>query len=84
MVGLIKKWARHIFSRKVLNIIEGNFNRLFNRELHLRNSRMPICEQCPKRELVYKVGYICSICGCPLESKTRSKTEQCDLNYWKE
>jgi hypothetical protein len=42
---------------------------------------MPICKKCEHIENT-KLGDICGLCGCILESKTRVEDEHCELNKW--
>lgn len=35
---------------------------------------------CDKKIRLTRNHYICSICGCELKAKSRSKDEVCDLN----
>lgn len=43
---------------------------------------MEICNRCNSKTRITKNVYICDLCGCVLDSKTRVKDEKCDLNKW--
>jgi len=83
MVNLFKQWLSHVFSSELVNIVKGNFNRLFRRKQYLFDSRYEICKQCSSKEDIKGLGEICKECGCPLQSKLRVKDEHCYLNKWK-
>ncbi len=59
--------------RNIINIFVGWFLFLFDRGNYYREKRMPICKPC---EL--NINNKCSVCGCPLEPKTRVKSETCE------
>ena len=82
MVRILKLWIKHIFSFEIINILKGNYNRIFNKETKLYNKRYKQCKGCPNKETIETIGEICGICGCPLQSKLRVKDEKCDLNKW--
>lgn len=79
---LLGTWIRAVFSRKLPNIIKGNFNRLFGRKDSLFRKRMEKCSRCQEAELVGGLGIICGICGCPLESKLRDPGSECGKGLW--
>jgi hypothetical protein len=60
-------------------IIEGWGNYIFpDPEVEkIAKERALICSECPNN----KLG-ICSECGCPLISKTRSINSKCPINKW--
>lgn len=82
MVRIFKLWIKHIFSFEIINILKGNYNRIFNKEIKLYNKRYKQCKGCSNKETIETIGEICGICGCPLQSKLRVKDEKCDLNKW--
>lgn len=41
------------------------------------NERMEICNEC-----THNKHNICSLCHCPLISKTKSEDSSCPLKYW--
>lgn len=62
-------------------IIKGNLLRFFKRNTSLQKDRYKICKTCIDLENT-KIGEVCGICGCPLESKLRVKDEKCENNRW--
>ena len=82
MVRILKLWLKHFFSLEVINIIKGNFNRLFNRKESLFEYRYRMCRHCFHKETIESLGEVCGICGCPLQSKLRVEDEKCDLEKW--
>lgn len=74
--------------KKLKNIIEGNKNLLFkNNEVEkIAEARLIECYKCPfKANLIIINGvqyYRCTICQCPIESKTRATNESCPKNKW--
>lgn len=78
----MKLWLRHIFSVELVNILKGNFNRLFNRKESLYDCRYRICRHCMHLEHIETLGDVCGICGCPLQSKLRVEDEKCVLEKW--
>ena len=76
---MIRKWIKAIFTHPV-NIIKGNFNRLFGlNDLLYIHRYYKHCYKCKEKENS-PIGEICGICGCPLESKLRVKNEKCEIN----
>lgn len=80
MVILIK-WIKG-FLKKPFIIIKGNFYRIINSNKFLYLSRYyGHCSKC-----IYntdtRIGEVCDICGCPLQSKLRLKEEKCEINKW--
>ena len=61
-------------------IYNGWKNYIFpNKEMEeLAKKRAAICVDCPK----LKSNNICSVCGCYIPAKTRSKTSRCPLSKW--
>ena len=43
--------------------------------------RVHTCTRCPKFDYV---EYECTVCGCPIETKAKWKTESCPKNKWNE
>ena len=66
---------------KILNILKGWYYKLFNKEEHLANKRLPICRQCPHK-INIALGESCGLCGCVLDAKTRVKDEHCEIDKW--
>lgn len=66
---------------KIRNIIKGTFFNVLRKEQELADKRIPICKKCEHIENT-KLGDICGLCGCILESKTRVEDEHCELNKW--
>lgn len=75
-------------SNKVSSIVEGYTNLIIpDTEIEvLASKRLEICSQCPSRLPLVKIKekqyYICKECNCPLDAKTRSTGEQCNLKKW--
>ena len=67
---------------KIINIIEGWYRRLFKPLNEHEQHRLTICNNCEQRQKLIGNEYVCSICGCPIKSKVRSKHEVCGLNKW--
>jgi hypothetical protein len=73
---------------KAANIAEGYKNLLVtNSEIEeLASNRLKICSPCSSKLPLVKIKdkqyYICKECNCPLDAKTRSTGEQCDLKKW--
>ena len=55
---------------------------MFDRNKKLSGERMEICNKCNEKTRITKNIYICGLCGCVLDSKTRVKDEKCELNKW--
>jgi hypothetical protein len=70
-----------VIIKKILNIIKGTYYNLTGKKQNLADKRLEICNQCDHRE-DFKLGDICNLCGCILESKTRVEDEQCEMNKW--
>ena len=45
---------------KTINIIEGHFNELFNKEEDLYNNRIAVCKECPLYKIDSILGEICN------------------------
>lgn len=67
--------------KKIWNIIKGTYYNIFNKKQSLADVRMSICNKCEHRE-DFKLGDICNLCGCILDSKTRVEDEKCEMNKW--
>jgi hypothetical protein len=56
-------------------------------QYQLALKRSEICENCPSKKTItkiFKLGIICSECGCPIEKKIYSiKENACPLGKWK-
>ena len=66
--------------RKIKNIIEGWYRRLFKPLNEHEKRRLQICECCDNKVKLYKNEYACKTCGCPIKSKIRAPKEVCPLN----
>lgn len=75
-------------SKKAANIAEGYKNLLVSTSEieEMASKRMVICNPCPSKLPLVKIKnvqyFICKECNCPLDAKTRSTGEQCDLKKW--
>lgn len=67
---------------KFKHIVLGTINNIFRRNSFISNPRLKICNQCKDKKYIFKLGYICSHCGCVLKSKTTIEDEHCPLNKW--
>ena len=67
---------------KLRNIILGTYYNLFNKQQQVAFKRRKICNSCPHKTKLGKLGYICTKCGCIIESKIRVSSEHCYLNKW--
>ena len=76
---MVIKWIKAFFSTHIINIIKGNFRRLFNIRPNYYEERYKICKVCSEKEET-PIGEICGLCGCPLKSKLRVEDEKCYLN----
>ena len=63
------------------NIIKGTYYNIANKYQDLANFRLDICNKCEYR-VSTKLGDICDLCGCILESKSRVLDEHCELEKW--
>jgi len=65
---------------KLEEIYQGWKNYAFpNPEMEeLAKKRAAICVDCPK----LKSNNFCSVCGCYIPAKTRSKKSRCPLSKW--
>lgn len=68
--------------RKILNIIIGNINNIFGINKEVSNPRMDICNRCEYAKDIFKLGKICTQCGCILRAKTTVEDEHCVLKKW--
>ena len=74
--------------QKATNIIQGNINALFPNEetKALAEPRLKICYNCSNcKELLRignKVANYCTLCKCPVESKTTIIDEKCPIDKW--
>lgn len=78
---MVIKWIGAIFSSHIINIIIGNFKRLFHLGRSLYTERYRICAQCSEKEDT-PIGEICGLCGCPLKSKLVVDNEKCLIKKW--
>jgi hypothetical protein len=78
---------------KILEIGDGWYSLLTNRNKKLAKKRAEVCAKCPEKkyskylevindEFKEVKGYVCTQCSCPLQAKIRSKNSKCDLNKW--
>lgn len=82
---------------KLTNIAEGWYNYLVGAAYtrKLMRSRLAICDDCPSKAQVSKLGqvlakglnledstYMCKKCSCPLGAKTAATKETCPLGKW--
>lgn len=67
--------------KKIWNIIKGTYYNITRKKQNLADKRLSICACCEHRE-DFKLGDICGLCGCILESKTRVDDEKCEMNKW--
>lgn len=57
------------------SILIGWLNLIFNRDEVLANKRLHHCLNCEFME--QDITKTCSLCGCPIKAKVRSKYEKC-------
>ena len=67
---------------KMINILIGTFNNIFNKNKKISIPRMKICKDCEYIKKINKIGNVCTICGCILESKTTVLNEKCNKGKW--
>lgn len=72
--------------KQLAEIIDGHKNLLKSRlglsteqDLKVFKAREEICSACP---LLNKEKYKCSLCGCPIEKKTKSLISKCPDGKW--
>ncbi len=72
-------------AKKIKEIVSGWTKVLFtNAEVEvIAEKRLSICNACPFKDSMMGID-CCSLCHCPLISKTRSLTSECPKNYWAE
>lgn len=70
-----------VIFKKIWNIIKGTYYNITKKEQDLATRRLEICNSCEHRK-DFKLGDMCDLCGCILESKTRVKDEKCEMNKW--
>lgn len=75
---LLKKWLIGIFTHPI-NIIQGNWKNLRDKNRNLYETRYKICKFCKEKEDT-PIGEVCGICGCPLKTKLRVEEETCELD----
>ena len=68
-------------AHKLKNIIKGTYYNITNKYQDLASFRLDICNKCEYR-VNTKLGDICDLCGCILESKSRVLDEHCELEKW--
>jgi hypothetical protein len=62
---------------KTLNeILKAYYKWFFYKKTNLEIKRLSICKKCPNR-----TGFICSLCGCVIYAKARSKYD-CPAGKW--
>lgn len=71
-----------LLSKKLYNILEGNIKRLLRIKPSYYQTRYDICMKCKDVDYVFGFGSYCKHCGCPIKSKTRSKSEKCLMGKW--
>lgn len=74
-------WKMVTVLKKIKNIIIGTYRNIFNKKQDLATYRLSFCNKCEHR-IKFAGQYICSQCGCILESKVRVEDEQCMINKW--
>jgi hypothetical protein len=67
---------------KIKHIIIGTINNILKQNSNVSNPRLKICKKCSDKIYIFRLGYICSHCGCLLKSKTTVSDEHCPLNKW--
>jgi hypothetical protein len=72
----------NIIIKKIINIIIGSINNIFNLNTTISNPRLKICNSCEYKKNIKGIGNICTQCGCILKSKTSVESEHCVLNKW--
>ena len=75
MINLIKQF---------ISIITGWYNFARGNNEELRNERLRICVDCDG--IGFDDMFYCKVCDCPLEAKSRVKSEICEHskgNRWK-
>lgn len=69
--------------RKLWHIIISNlYLRPFKKNEYLYLKRVEICNKCINKRHHEVIGDYCDLCGCPLKSKLRVKSEKCKINLW--
>lgn len=74
------KYLKYLFI-KLRNIIVGNWRNLTGYTTDETKRRRQICKTCVNN-VVYMKTHVCSLCGCPIRSKTTVENEQCYANKW--
>lgn len=69
------------FFKKLGNIIEGWWKRIFNVDSELSKKRIEICQTCPHKIKILCDDY-CSLCYCQINSKSLVKDEICYDGRW--
>lgn len=68
--------------RWLKRVIIGWWNVITKKESEEAHRRYEICMKCDKRLKMGNGAGICSLCGCPIISKTRSPEEKCLNGKW--
>ena len=69
------------FFKKLGNIIEGWFKRIFNFDSELSRKRIEICQKCPHKTKILGDDY-CGLCYCQIVAKSRVEDETCYDGRW--
>ena len=75
-------WKMVRFFDWIGRVIIGWWNVITKNETSEAKRRYDICMECEDRMKIGRKGGICSICGCPIISKTRSPKEKCLKDKW--
>ena len=59
------------------NVIRNELGILPEKIKLIAEKRLKICEPCPRRK-----DSTCTLCGCPLQSKSKSVNATCPLDKW--
>mgnify|MGYP004574952185 FL=1 len=65
----------------IFNILEGWFRKIFCRLTNEERDRLLKCKACLHKTKVLNME-VCTMCGCFIDAKVRSKKEKCLLNKW--
>ena len=67
--------------KKIQNIIVGNWRNLTGYTSDETKRRRQICKTC-SHNIKFSGIRVCSMCGCPIKSKTTVENEKCLINKW--
>jgi len=65
--------------RKIISIVLGWWFWATNRNNEMARARLLVCAKCPDRK-----WFVCGICTCVLQAKSRIKDEECPMNRWED